>query len=30
MRRFHLDPNDPEVLKEYARNKQESDLGDQR
>lgn len=30
MRRFNLDPNDPEVLKEYARNKQESDLGDQR
>lgn len=27
MRRFNLDPNDPEVLKEYARNKQESDQG---
>jgi len=31
MRRFNLDPNDPEVLKEYARNKQESNReGDQR
>ncbi len=30
MRRFNLDPNDPEVLKEYARNKQESELGEQR
>ena len=25
MRRFNLDPNDPEVLKEYARNKREAD-----
>lgn len=30
MRRFNLDPNDPEVLKEYARNKQESEQGEQR
>jgi len=30
MRRFNLDPNDPEVLKEYARNKREADAqGDQ-
>jgi len=25
MRRFNLDPNDPEVLKEYARNKREAE-----
>jgi hypothetical protein len=30
MRRFNLDPNDPEVLKEYARNKRESDQGARR
>ena len=24
MRRFGLDPNDPNVLKEYARNKRET------
>jgi hypothetical protein len=28
MRRFNLDPNDPEVLKEYARNKREAEAGD--
>jgi hypothetical protein len=28
MRRFNLDPNDPEVLKEYARNKREADAGE--
>jgi len=27
MRRFNLDPNDPEVLKEYARNKREAEQG---
>jgi hypothetical protein len=30
MRRFNLDPSDPEVLKEYARNKREADLQEQR
>jgi len=30
MRRFNLDPNDPEVLKEYARNKREVDAGERR
>lgn len=28
MRRFNLDPNDPEVLKEYARNKREAEAGE--
>lgn len=28
MRRFNLDPNDPSVLKEYARNKREADQGE--
>lgn len=27
IRRFNLDPNDPEVLKEYARNKREAERG---
>ena len=30
MRRFNLDPNDPEVLKEYARNKLEAEAGEDR
>jgi len=30
MRRFGLDVNDPKVLKEYARNKQEAESGDRR
>jgi hypothetical protein len=28
MREFNLDPNDPEVLKEFARNKQEAEAGE--
>jgi hypothetical protein len=30
MRRFRLDPNDPAVLKEYAKNKLEAEQGDDR
>lgn len=30
MREFNLDPNDPEVLKEFARNKREAEAGERR
>jgi hypothetical protein len=30
MRQFNLDPNDPEVLREFARNKREAEQGEKR